>query len=206
MLQNLSSTEITELVCTRISHDLIGNIGAVANAVELMEDNDPDILNEVKTILDASSQTLTARLKIFRLAFGLSNTSIKSVDEIKQLCTNYLATIGSRSTPINLDFSLNTPELYKFVLLGTITLADVFVRGGRLAIMEDKSGLKLEATSPSPLAGAKLAVMQNVLDGKFPLDNPSQSAPIIYMQSLLNHTAVKIKLVFDNTAAALTIA
>lgn len=28
--------KLSELICTRISHDLIGNIGAVANAAELL--------------------------------------------------------------------------------------------------------------------------------------------------------------------------
>ena len=39
---------ITEIVCTRISHDLIGNIGAFANALELMEDDDIDFMTEIK--------------------------------------------------------------------------------------------------------------------------------------------------------------
>ena len=37
---------ISELICTRISHDLIGNIGAFANAVELLEDEDDDFIDE----------------------------------------------------------------------------------------------------------------------------------------------------------------
>ena len=28
----LSETELAELICTRISHDVIGNVGAVSNA------------------------------------------------------------------------------------------------------------------------------------------------------------------------------
>ena len=36
----LSETELAELICTRISHDVIGNVGAVSNAVELLEEGD----------------------------------------------------------------------------------------------------------------------------------------------------------------------
>ena len=70
------SFQISELVCTRISHDLIGNIGAVSNAVELL-DEDPESVADVKPILEFSSKVLSARLKFFRLAFGLNNTSVK---------------------------------------------------------------------------------------------------------------------------------
>ena len=31
----LSETELAEFICTRISHDVIGNVGAVSNAVEI---------------------------------------------------------------------------------------------------------------------------------------------------------------------------
>ena len=44
----MNKAPIAELVCTRISHDLIGNIGAVANAVELLEEGDTDFLDEIK--------------------------------------------------------------------------------------------------------------------------------------------------------------
>ena len=61
---------ISELICTRISHDLIGNIGAFANAVELLEDEDDDFIDEIKNTLKTSSEVLTARLKFFRMAFA----------------------------------------------------------------------------------------------------------------------------------------
>ena len=33
---------LSELLVTRLSHDIIGNIGAVANAVELLNEGDED--------------------------------------------------------------------------------------------------------------------------------------------------------------------
>ena len=51
----MNNNLITELVCTRISHDIIGNIGAVANAVELLEEGDLDFLDDIKSILKNSS-------------------------------------------------------------------------------------------------------------------------------------------------------
>lgn len=65
MENTLSVSEISELVCTRISHDLIGNIGAVSNAVELLEEGDMDFMDDIRSILKVSSGVLTARLKFF---------------------------------------------------------------------------------------------------------------------------------------------
>ena len=53
---NMIPSHISELICTRISHDLIGNIGAVANAVELLEEGDMDFLDDIRSILKTSSQ------------------------------------------------------------------------------------------------------------------------------------------------------
>lgn len=59
----LSETELAELICTRISHDVIGNVGAVSNAVELLEEGDMDFLDDIRSILKVSSSVLSARLK-----------------------------------------------------------------------------------------------------------------------------------------------
>lgn len=78
MENTLSVSEISELVCTRISHDLIGNIGAVSNAVELLEEGDMDFMDDIRSILKVSSGVLTARLKFFRMAFGVDNANLEN--------------------------------------------------------------------------------------------------------------------------------
>lgn len=205
MTAELFSQDLTELVCTRLSHDLIGNIGAVANAVELMDENDPECLTDVKPILEISAQTLSSRLKFFRLAFGLNTTTFASIADMKTIADNYIATIGSRNAPIKLDFSIRTPELYKVVLLGIMVLGDVFIRGGSLKVEEYENGIRFEANSPSPLSQGKLTAMQKVLGGKYPEDNPSQLAPLIYLINIIAKTAVKIRLKHDSQHAVLEI-
>lgn len=205
MLNQNFFAELSELICTRISHDLIGNIGAVANAVELM-DEDPEAVDDAKPILSISSKVLTARLKFFRLAFGLNNTGVKTTAEIIKQSEEYIATIGSHTSPIKLNFNLTTPALYKIVMLGVMTMADAFIRGGELSIAETASGLTFTADSQSALSAGKLAVMQEVLNGKMPEENPAQSAPLIYMMRLLNDSAVNITIAASENKAVLQIA
>lgn len=205
MLNQNFFAELPELICTRISHDLIGNIGAVANAVELM-DEAPEAVDDAKPILSISSKVLTARLKFFRLAFGLNNTGVKTLAEITAPAEEYIATVGSRTSPIKLNFNLSTPALYKIVMLGIMAMGDVFIRGGELKISETASGLTFTADSQSALSAGKLAVMQEVLNGKMPEENPAQSAPLIYMMRLLNDTPVKITVSYTEKQAVLQIA
>lgn len=205
MLNQNFFAELSELICTRISHDLIGNIGAVANAVELM-DEDPEAIDDAKPILSISSKVLTARLKFFRLAFGLNNTGVKTIAEITAPAEEYIATVGSRTAPIKLNFNISTPALYKIVMLGIMVMSDVFVRGGELSISETVNGLTFTADSQSALSAGKLAVMQKVLNAEMPAENPAQSAPLIYMMRLLNDTPVKITVSYTEKQAVLQIA
>lgn len=205
MLNQNFFAELSELICTRISHDLIGNIGAVANAVELM-DEDPEAIDDAKPILSISSKVLTARLKFFRLAFGLNNTGIKTIAEITAPTEEYIATVGSRTAPIKLNFNISTPALYKIVMLGIMVMSDVFIRGGELSISETVNGLTFTADSQSALSAGKLAVMQKVLNAEMPAENPAQSAPLIYMMRLLNDTPVKITVSYTEKQAVLQIA
>lgn len=205
MLNQNFFAELSELICTRISHDLIGNIGAVANAVELM-DEDPEAIDDAKPILSISSKVLTARLKFFRLAFGLNNTGVKTTAEIIKQSEEYIATIGSHTSPIKLNFNFSTPALYKIVMLGIMIMADVFIRGGELNIAETANGLTFTADSQSTLSAGKLAVMQEVLNAEMPAENPAQSAPLIYMMRLLNDTPVKITVSYTEKQAVLQIA
>lgn len=205
MLNQNFFAELPELICTRISHDLIGNIGAVANAVELM-DEDPEAVDDAKPILSISSKVLTARLKFFRLAFGLNNTGVKTLAEVINPAEEYIATIGSRTSPIKLNFNLSTPALYKIVMLGIMAMGDIFIRGGELKISETASGLTFTADSQSTLSAGKLAVMQKVLNAEMPAENPAQSAPLIYMMRLLNDTPVKITVSYTEKQAVLQIA
>lgn len=205
MLNQNFFAELSELICTRISHDLIGNIGAVANAVELM-DEDPEAIDDAKPILSISSKVLTARLKFFRLAFGLNNTGVKTIAEITAPAEEYIATVGSRTAPIKLNFNISTPALYKIVMLGIMVMSDVFIRGGELSISETVNGLTFTADSQSALSAGKLAVMQKVLNAEIPAENPAQSAPLIYMMRLLNDTPVKITVSYTEKQAVLQIA
>lgn len=204
MTDNSSPAELTELICTRISHDLIGNIGAVANAVELLDD-DPECVPEIKPILEISAHTLTARLKFFRMAFGLDNTCPREIGELKNIAENYLSTIGGRQTPIRLDFQVSTPALYKIILPAVMVLSDVFIRGGTLKVTEQPDGLFFEANSDAPLSESKLHQFSGALKDNLPSENPSQIAPLLYLRKYLAGKNVSINLTFVQNSATLKI-
>ncbi len=198
------SFQISELICTRISHDLIGNIGAVSNAVELLDD-DPESVSDVKPILELSSKVLSARLKFFRLAFGLNNATVKNIEELNLIATEYVQTIGNRNFPIKLNLQIKTPQLYKIVLLSIMVLSDIFIKGGVIAAIEGDTGIEFTATSENILSASKLNTLQNCLNGNISDENPAQNAPLLYLQDILTQSNISIKLSFTDYQASLQI-
>ena len=154
---------VTELICTRLSHDIVGNIGAVSNAVELLEEGDMDFMDDIKSILKASSQTLASRLKFFRMVFGLSNANLEDAAVVEKTAKDYLLTIGNKDFPVDLKFSVSTQNLRKSALLMVMIMADVLIRGGTLDVFEDKGKLVSRIEKSAKVSNDKLEKIHSIL-------------------------------------------
>ena len=181
---------ISELICTRIIHDLIGNIGAFANAVELLEDEDDDFIDEIKNTLKTSSEVLTARLKFFRMAFGLTNANLENIETVKKVTEDYLQTLNLNH-PVKADIKIINSPFNRAVMLACMCAAEVIVRGGTVKVSSTRQAIIISAVSDSPLAQNKISAMQTMLEGGTP-ENISQYAPLYYLQKILNDEERKL--------------
>lgn len=154
---------VTELVCTRLSHDIIGNIGAVANAVELLEEGDLDFIDDIKSILKTSSTTLASRLKFFRMAFGLSNVNLEDNNLVKTITQDYLYTIGNKDFPINLQFNVESPFNKKNALLMIMAISDILIRGGNIEAYCDDNNLIVQIDASLKISTDKLNKIKDAL-------------------------------------------
>lgn len=175
---------ITEIVCTRISHDLIGNIGALANALELMEDDDIDFMEEIKSTLNFSSTVLMSRLKFFRMVFGLNNANLENADTVRNISQNYVESLNPHH-PIDIDISpINgQSDLNRVIMLAVMLCSDIIVKGGKITIKTDSQQITTNVTSLFPLAQNKIIEINNIIKGIYP-ENLSQYAPLFYLQEM----------------------
>lgn len=114
---------ITQLIMTRVSHDLAGIIGAIHNTTELLE-IDPSFSTEAGPVIKNSTTTLSARLKLFRALFG---TNTKTIEP--HLITDYVKTL---SASFELIGHPTTREQASAILI----CCDLMIYGGTITIQE----------------------------------------------------------------------
>lgn len=190
----MNNTFVSEVIATRLSHDLIGNIGAVANAVELLNEGDDDDKEDISNILNFSSKVLSRRLKYFRLCFGLSNSGLKTLDELKVITEDYLSTLGNPNYPIEVNLQILTPKIYKIVMPAVMMMADIFIKGGKLTVGQTDDALLVSAVSDNPLSLSKLENIKKILNDEEPEENISAYAPLYYLKAYLAESGVMMKI------------
>ena len=184
------ATEISEQVLTRVCHDVIGNIGAVANAVELLEEGDLDFLDDIKSILKTSSGVLSARLKFFRLAFGLSNANLTDMQFINKTARDYLSTIGNRNFPIELNVVGYPEKLARPILLGIMIAADTMIKGGSITVEEQGNQLYITAKGNVNPSADKIRALQEYIANDMPPQ--AQFAPVAYLKEILKNSGYSL--------------
>lgn len=199
----LSKTELSELICTRISHDLIGSIGAVSSALELIEEDSGQLDEDTKSILQTGTNTLIARQKFFRVAFG-TDTQKMPIADLEKLCSEYLTTIGSRANAVTLKLQRVSQELSKIVCVCVMIAAELYIKGGEITISVSADNLKIHAVSDFKLSTSKIASYQKILAGEKIEENASQFAQLYYLQALLG-ADVPLHLTNSETEMELTI-
>ena len=78
----LSDLDLAALLCSRVCHDVISPVGAIANGLELIDD--PEMDEETKetalAMVRSSARTASAKLKFCRIAFGAAGSAGAMID------------------------------------------------------------------------------------------------------------------------------
>jgi histidine phosphotransferase ChpT len=189
MDQKLTDLDLAALLCSRVCHDIISPVGAIANGLELMDD--PDVDSEMKsTALDmvrSSAKTATAKLKFCRIAFGASGSAGAHID-LGEAGETAKAFVGDEK--IKLDWQApreNRPKAEVKLLLNMMMLAMAGIpRGGLVTVSVDGRSLNVKAQGER----AKVPqAMADVLTGAASLESLDARMVQPYYAKLLAQTA-----------------
>ena len=160
MDQKLTDLDLAALLCSRVCHDIISPVGAIANGLELMDD--PDVDTDMKaTALDmvrSSAKAATAKLKFCRIAFGASGSAGAHID-LGEAGETAKAFVGDEK--IKLDWQApreNRPKAEVKLILNMLMLAMAGIpRGGLITVSVDGRSFNVSAKGerakvPQPMA------------------------------------------------------
>src|SRR5450432_3389347 len=66
----LIDMRVLDLLSARLCHELISPVGAIANGVELLGEDDPDFVQEATALIAESAKKAGQRLQFYRFAYG----------------------------------------------------------------------------------------------------------------------------------------
>ena len=161
----LSDLDLAALLCSRVCHDVISPVGAIANGLELYDD--PEMDEETRqTALDmvrSSARTASAKLKFCRIAFGAAGSAGAIID-MGEAGETAKAFVGSEK--VRLDWLApheNRPKQQVKLVLNMVLMAMAGVpRGGVITI--DVEGNVFTARAQGDRAKVPEAIAQ-VIDG-----------------------------------------
>ena len=188
-MNDRQTIDLAAMLCSRLCHDMLSPVGAMANGLELLADEtDPEMRRNIMELLEQSSSISTNKLKFFRLAFGAAGGFGERVplEEPKALIE---ALVADKSR-ITINWALAETNLGKpaiKVLLNFAQIAiDALVRGGTLDIgaevRDGASEIVVRATGP------KIAFDETIghaLDGSLPASELSSRTAPAHMIALL---------------------
>jgi len=132
-----SQTDLAALLCSRLCHDMLSPVGALANGLELLADEqDPEMRARCMELLEQSAKISTDKLKFFRLAFGAAGGFGEAIpiDEAQSV----VEALASDAKRVTINWAIAEPSLPKPAVKVLLNLAhialDALVRGGTLDI------------------------------------------------------------------------
>ncbi|MBN9413408.1 MAG: hypothetical protein J0H12_05750 [Candidatus Paracaedimonas acanthamoebae] len=83
--------KFSQMLCSRLCHDLITPIGAINTSLELLEESDPEDRLQLLELAKQSAEKAIRKLVFCRAAFGYSSDShLSTIDQAKKLLQDFL--------------------------------------------------------------------------------------------------------------------
>lgn len=147
-MQALSDLELAALLCSRVCHDVISPVGAIANGLEILADETDEELRALAfDLLRRSADQASAKLRFCRVAFGAAGSAGSQLDlgeagEIARLFVGREKVTLEWSMPSETRGKTEVKLLLNLMLMGIGAVP----RGGWVKVEEDGGNLVVSAT------------------------------------------------------------
>src|SRR6478752_4454600 len=148
----LEGLDLAALLCSRVCHDLISPVGAIANGLEVMEDGkDEETKKFALDLIKKSAKTASARLQFCRIAFGAAGSAGAQVDtgDAETMARGFMEDEKTKLT-WNVPRALLPKNRVKLLLNMLVIATQTIPRGGTLTVdavgQGDATGFRITAS------------------------------------------------------------
>lgn len=163
----LEDLDLAALLCSRVCHDVISPVGAIANGLEVLEDEDDAEMRQIAFDLIAqSAKAASAKLQFCRMAFGAAG-SLGSLIDMGEAGDVTKMFIGEEKITLswNAPREQRSKSEVKLILNMVLMAMSSIPRGGNIIVDANASSLSVKAVGDRANIPEK---MQAVIRGDLP--------------------------------------
>jgi len=158
----LEDIDLAALLCSRVCHDVISPVGAIANGLEVLEYEDDEEMRQIAfDLITQSAKAASAKLQFCRMAFGAAG-SMGSLIDMGEAGDVTAMFIGNEKVSLKWNAPRQqSPKSEVKLLLNMVLMAMSSIpRGGDVIVDADETGLSVRAVGDRAKIPEKtLAVM-----------------------------------------------
>jgi histidine phosphotransferase ChpT len=133
MMSRLIDLKVVELLSARLCHELVSPIGAIANGVELLGEDDPEFVRDATALIAQSARKAAQRLQFYRFAYGSLATGNSGVADPRELVGG-LFDGGKVGCEWRADALALPAEWLKLACNMVLLAAEALPRGGTITV------------------------------------------------------------------------
>ena len=204
----LEGLDLAALLCSRVCHDLISPVGAIANGLEVMEEGkDEETSKFAMDLIKKSARTASAKLQFCRIAFGAAGSAGAQIDTgDAEKVTRGLMEDEKTKIAWNLPRVLLAKNRVKLLLNMMLLAGQAIPRGGQLTVdpVGEGDSLGFKVTSTGTNAKVPQAVPPLLAGGsaEHPID--AHAIQPFYTGLLAKNCGLGVAMAADGEAVVIT--
>lgn len=170
-LPELAGMDLAALLCSRVCHDVISPVGAIANGIELLDEGADEETSEIAMdLIRSSAKNASARLQFARIAFGAAGSAGAHIDtgDAESVARAFFDNEKKTDIEWHGERALMAKNQVKFLLNLVLIGLSAIPRGGLVKVeIEDPNGSPKFRVTASGVKGRVPPAFLDLLNGTF---------------------------------------
>jgi histidine phosphotransferase ChpT len=200
-LPEISALDLSALLCSRVCHDIISPVGAVANGLELLDEDPDEETREIAMgLIRSSTANASARLQFARIAFGAAGSAGADIDtgDAQAVAQGYFDNEKKTTLTWEGERALMAKNKVKFLLNLLLVALNAIPRGGEIVSRFEEPAGKTRFQVRATGKNARVPpLLLDFLNGAFEEHMDAHAVQPLYTLKLAEAAGVNVSVSID---------